>query len=132
MDTQSDFILKGGRVIDPGQNLNGLMDVAVKDGKIAAIGESVGDAKQTINVAGRIVIPGMIDTHAHVFQQIGGPFGLNADLVGVQSGVTTLVDQGGPSSMTFAGFRHYIVEPADTNVVALIYAYVVGGLEGQY
>ena len=43
MDTQSDFILQGGRVIDPGQNLNGLMDVAVKDGKIAAIGESVGD-----------------------------------------------------------------------------------------
>ena len=132
MDTQSDFILKGGRVIDPGQNLNGLMDVAVKDGKIAAIGESVGDAKQTINVAGRIVIPGMIDTHAHVFQHIGGPFGLNADLVGVQSGVTTLVDQGGPSSMTFAGFRHYIVEPADTNVVAFISRYVVGGLEGHY
>ncbi|MEC8174798.1 MAG: amidohydrolase/deacetylase family metallohydrolase, partial [Pseudomonadota bacterium] len=75
MDTQSDFILKGGQVIDPGQNLNGFMDVAVKDGKIAAIGESVGDAKQTINVAGRIVIPGMIDTHAHVFQHIGGPFG---------------------------------------------------------
>ena len=132
MDTQSDFILKGGQVIDPGQNLNGFMDVAVKDGKIAAIGESVGDAKETINVAGRIVIPGMIDTHAHVFQHIGGPFGLNADLVGVQSGVTTLVDQGGPSSMTFAGFRHYIVEPADTNVVAFISAYVVGGLEGHY
>ena len=132
MDTRSDFILEGGQVIDPGQNLNGFMDVAVKDGKIAAIGESVGDAKETINVAGRIVIPGMIDTHAHVFQHIGGPFGLNADLVGVQSGVTTLVDQGGPSSMTFAGFRHYIVEPADTNVVAFISAYVVGGLEGHY
>ena len=132
MDTRSDFILEGGQVIDPGQNLNGLMDVAVKDGKIVAIGESVGDAKETINVAGRIVIPGMIDTHAHVFQHIGGPFGLNADLVGVQSGVTTLVDQGGPSSMTFAGFRHYIVEPADTNVVAFISAYVVGGLEGHY
>ena len=62
MDT-IDFILKGGRVIDPVKNLNGPMD-ARQDGKIAAIGESVGDAKQTINVAGRIVIPGMIDTHA--------------------------------------------------------------------
>ena len=132
MTKQFDILLKGGRVIDPGQALEGVFDVAVKDGKIAAIGENVGGARETIDVSGKIIIPGMIDTHAHVFQHIGGPFGLNADLVGVQSGVTTLVDQGGPSSMTFAGFRHYIVEPADTNIVAFISAYVVGGLEGHY
>ena len=131
MSGEADILLKGGYVIDPAQGIDGLADVAVKDGKIAAVSADAGRAKETIDVTGKLVIPGMIDTHAHVFQHIGGPFGLNADMVGVQSGVTTLVDQGGPSSMTFAGFRHYIVEPAKTNVLAFISAYVVGGLEGS-
>ena len=132
MSGEADILLKGGYVIDPAQGIDGLADVAVKDGRIAAVSADAGRAKETIDVTGKLVIPGMIDTHAHVFQHIGGPFGLNADMVGVQSGVTTLVDQGGPSSMTFAGFRHYIVEPAKTNVLAFISAYVVGGLEGHY
>lgn len=131
MSDSADLVLKGGRVIDPGQGIDGVMDIAVTDGKVAALGEGLNGA-EVIDVAGRIVIPGMIDTHAHVFEHIGGPFGLNADMVGVHSGVTTLVDQGGPSSMTFAGFRHYISEPSATNVVAFISAYVVGGLEGHY
>ena len=103
MSGEADILLKGGYVIDPAQGIDGLADVAVKDGKIAAVSADAGRAKETIDVTGKLVIPGMIDTHAHVFQHIGGPFGLNADMVGVQSGVTTLVDQGGPSSMTFAG-----------------------------
>ena len=131
MSGDADILLKGGYVIDPAQGIDGLADVAVKNGKIAAVSADAGSAKETIDVTGKLVIPGMIDTHAHVFQHIGGPFGLNADLVGVQSGVTTLVDQGGPSSMTFAGFRHYIVEPAKTTGLAFISAYVVGGLAGQ-
>ena len=78
------------------------------------------------------MLPGLIDTHAHVYQHVTGRFGLNADLCGVQSGVTTLVDQGGPSCMTLPGFRHYIVEPASTRVFAFLSAYLVGGLEGHY
>lgn len=132
MSDTVDLLLKGGHVIDPAQGIDKVMDVAITDGRIAALGEIKSNAAETIDVSGQLVIPGMIDTHAHVFQHIGGPFGLNADLVGVQSGVTTVVDQGGPSSMTFAGFRHYIAEPAATNVVAFISAYVVGGLEGHY
>ena len=53
-------------------------------------------------------------------------------MVGVQSGVTTVIDQGGPSCMTFPGFRKFIVEQAQTNVLAFLSAYVVGGLEGHY
>ena len=74
----------------------------------------------------------MIDTHAHVYKYVTGRFGLDADMCGVDSGVTTLIDQGGPSCMTLPGFRHFIVEPAKTRVVAFISAYLVGGMEGHY
>ena len=63
---------------------------------------------------------------------VTGKFGLNADLVGVYSGVTTVVDQGGPSCMTLPGFRAFIAQPSHTNVLCFISAYLVGGLEGHY
>ena len=74
----------------------------------------------------------MIDTHAHVFRYVTGRFGLDADTVGVRSGVTTLVDQGGPSVLTFPASANIIVKPAASRVLAFISAYMVGGLEGHY
>ena len=89
-------------------------------------------AKETIDVRGKLVLPGLIDTHAHVYRYVSGRFGLDADTVGVHSGVTTVVDQGGPSVLTFPGFREYVAKPASTRVLAFISAYMVGGLEGHY
>ncbi len=134
MKPQYDLLLKGGRIIDPGTRRDGVGDIAVAGGVIAEIaGDLPRDvALDTIDVRGRLVLPGLVDTHAHVFEHVSGRFGLNADMVGVQSGTTTVIDQGGPSCMTFAGFRKFIVEPAATNVLAFISAYVVGGLEGHY
>jgi dihydroorotase len=134
MTPQYDVLLKGGRIIDPAARLDGVRDLAVKDGLIAEIAAEIprGEAAVTIDVSGRIVLPGLIDTHAHVFEHVSGRFGLNADMVGVQSAVTTVIDQGGPSCMTFPGFRKFIAEQAATNVLAFISAYVVGGLEGHY
>src|SRR6185503_14329822 len=91
-----DVLLRGGRVIDPAQGLDGILDVAVRDGRIAAVGKNLAAAaKETIDVRGRLVLPGLIDTHAHVYRYVSGRFGLDADTVGVHSGVTTVVDQGG-------------------------------------
>jgi dihydroorotase len=134
MKASYDLLLKGGRVIDPAAKRDGVADVAVKDGRIAEVAADIPktSAKETVDVRGRLVLPGLIDTHAHVYQHVSGRFGLNADMVGVQSGVTTVVDQGGPSSMTFPGFRKFIAEPSETNVLAFLSAYVVGGLEGHY
>lgn len=134
MTQKYDVLLKGGHVVDPTQDLDGKLDVAVAGGKIATIAADVAadDAAEVIDVSDSVVIAGMIDTHAHVYEHVGGRFGLNPDMVGVHSGVTTLIDQGGPSCMTFGGFRHYICEPADSHVLAFISAYVVGGLEGHY
>ncbi|UYN96507.1 MAG: amidohydrolase/deacetylase family metallohydrolase [Enhydrobacter sp.] len=129
-----DLLLRGGHVIDPGSGRDGPFDVAVKDGRVAAVESNLlpAVARETIDVRGRLVIPGMIDTHAHVYTYVSGRFGLPADLVGVESGVTTLVDQGGSSCMTFPGFRKFIAEPSASRVLAFLSAYVVGGLEGHY
>jgi dihydroorotase len=128
-----DVLLRGGHVICPASGINGVMDVAVRDGKIAAVQKDIlpATAKETIDLRGRIVLPGLIDTHAHVYRYVSGRFGLDADLVGVHSGVTTLIDQGGPSCMTLPGFRHFVAETAKSRVYAFLSSYLVGGLEGH-
>ena len=128
-----DLLLRGGHVICPASGLNGVMDVAIRDGKIAAVQTDIlpASAKEVLDVRGRLVLPGMIDTHAHCYKYVSGRFGLDADMVGVQSGVTTVIDQGGPSCMTFPGFRHFVAEPAKTRVYAFLSSYLVGGLEGH-
>jgi dihydroorotase len=132
MQQRFELVLKGGRVIDPAQGIDGIHDVAVADGKIAAVAPDLSGSGEVIDVRGALVLPGLIDTHAHVFRHVTGRFGLDADLVGVNSGVTTLIDQGGPSLMTFPAFRSYVVEPAASRVYAFLSAYLVGGMEGHY
>jgi len=129
-----DLLLRGGRVICPASGIDGIRDVAIRNGKIAAVQPDIlpSSAREVVDVAGKLVLPGLIDTHSHIYQYVTGRFGMNADMVGVQSGVTTLVDQGGPSCMTLPGFRHFIAEPAKSRVYAFISAYLVGGLEGHY
>lgn len=128
-----DLLLRGGHVICPASEINCAMDVAIRDGQIAALKQDIlpASAKEVVDVRGRLVLPGMIDTHAHVYRYVSGRFGLDADMVGVHSGVTTLIDQGGPSCMTLPGFRHYVAEPAKTRVYAFLSSYLVGGLEGH-
>ncbi|OBS10222.1 amidohydrolase/deacetylase family metallohydrolase [Acidihalobacter prosperus] len=129
-----DLILRGGRVIDTASGFDAVADLAIRDGRIAALAphlEATPGAR-VIDVGGKLVTAGLIDTHAHVFQHVTGRFGLNPDLCGVRSGVTTLVDQGGPSLMTLPAFRHYVSEPADSSVLCFLSAYLVGGLEGHH
>ncbi|HJU19906.1 MAG TPA: amidohydrolase/deacetylase family metallohydrolase [Stellaceae bacterium] len=127
-----DLVVQGGHVIDPANDVDGIRDIGIKKGRIAAVAPRLdpGPAK-VIDAAGLIVTPGLIDTHAHVYQYVSGDFGLNPDLVGVRSGVTTVLDQGGASALTFDGFRKFIVETAKTRVYAFISAYLAGGLLGH-
>jgi dihydroorotase len=132
MTTQYDVVLRGGRVIDPAQQLDGLFDVAVKDGRIAAVAPDIAAdaAAETIDVKGKLVIPGMIDTHAHVFRYMCGSLGLDADWVGVQSGVTTLVEQGGVSAATLPGYNEYVVKAKANRVFAFLAPYAAGAVGG--
>jgi dihydroorotase len=82
-----DLLLHGGRVIDPACGIDGLKDVAIRNGKVAAVQADIlpTSAKEVIDVTGKLVLAGLIDTHAHVYQYVTGRFGMNADMVGVHS-----------------------------------------------
>ncbi len=131
---QFDTLIKGGRVIDPARGLDGNYDVAIKEGLIAQVDADIPAtaAAAIVDARAKLVLPGLVDTHAHVYQYVTGRFGLDADLVGVQSAVTTLIDQGGPSCMTLPGFREFVIRQKKARVVAFLSAYLVGGLEGHY
>ncbi|MBL7252050.1 amidohydrolase/deacetylase family metallohydrolase [Alloalcanivorax sp. C16-2] len=131
----ADLLIKGGHVIDPAQNIDAPRDILVTDGRIEAVvapGTVAAPGADVIDASGKLVIPGMIDTHAHVFQYVTGRFGLNPDLCGVRSGVTTLIDQGGPSCMTLPAFREHIAGGHHSRTFAFLSTYLVGGLEGHY
>ena len=87
MDQHFDILLRGGRVINSATGRDGIADIAVAGSKIAAIEAGIPPEAVTevIDVGGKVVIAGMIDTHAHVYQHVTGRFGLQAGLVGVRS-----------------------------------------------
>lgn len=112
-------------MIDPSQNLNGRHDITIADGRIAAIltpeeGKAVErEAHEILDAAECYVVPGLIDLHAHVFAK-RTPLGVRADRVGVEQGVTTVVDAGSAGAWTFAQFQKEAVEPAETRVLAFL------------
>ena len=122
-----DILIHGGEVIDPSQNLRGVYDVAVTDGKIAAVAESLADvtATNTIDARGQVIVPGLIDLHVHVYHR-HGPFGLEPDALCPAGGVTTMLDAGSAGSYNFAGFRRDIIERAATEVLALVNLSCIG------
>lgn len=128
-----DTVITGGRVIDPATGRDEKADIAVTRGRIVAIEKKLAakQGKKAIDASGHLVLPGLIDTHAHIFEHVSGDFGLNPDQTGVYSGVTALCDQGGPSPLTFGGFRKFIAEPAKTDVTCFLSSYLAGGLYGH-
>ena len=123
----TDLLLKGGEVIDPSQDIRAKLDVAVTDGVISAVAPDIdpSDAARVINVDGNIVIPGMIDLHTHVYEGINQN-GINPDLAGVRSGVTTVLDAGSAGCYTFGGFPRYVVPRAKTRIFCMLHISRVG------
>jgi dihydroorotase len=116
-----DLVLKGGRVVDPSSGLDGVLDVAVEKGTIVRVAAGIAptEAARVIDVAGKIVTPGLIDLHAHVFEGVNRT-GVNPDLAGVLSGVTTIVDAGSAGAATFGGWRH-ILPHCHTEIVPFLH-----------
>lgn len=122
-----DLILRGGRVIDPSQNIDGVLDVAFSDGKVAAVGGGLaGDPDTDIrDVTGRIITPGLIDLHTHVYWG-GTSLGIDAEEFCRTSGVTTAIDTGSAGPGNFAGFRSHVIERSEVRILAFLHVSFAG------
>src|SRR5580765_31749 len=106
----ANFLLKGGRLIDAAGGKDGQLDIRVRDGKVDAIGENLEPKGATvIDVRDRIVTPGLIDVHLHLMKGLGA-FGIDPDIFGIGSGVTTVVDAGSGGHTLLNVFRNYVTD----------------------
>ncbi|MBM3178260.1 MAG: amidohydrolase/deacetylase family metallohydrolase [Bacteroidetes bacterium] len=123
-----DLVLKNGRVIDPANSLDQVMDVAIKDGRIAKVDKAIesGAALKYIDVRGLIVTPGLIDIHTHVFvggkpdKFADGTFSVSADDFCPRSGVTTVVDAGTSGWKNFEVFKYNVIDRSKTRILAFL------------
>jgi dihydroorotase len=135
-----DLLLKGGHVIDPKNSLDGVMDVAIAEGKILRVAPNipVANARRVIDVKGLYVTPGLIDMHVHVFNGndldsyiANGPTSVSPDGFTFRAGVTTVVDAGSSGWRNFRLFKEQTIDRAQTRVLALLN--IVGtGMFGRF
>jgi dihydroorotase len=124
-----DLLIKGGHVIDPRNGVNGVMDVAVTGGKIAAVAANIAPnrARSVADATGLYVTPGIIDIHAHVFwghdeesQYSDGYSAVQPDSHSFRAGQTTLVDVGGAGWRSFPRFKEQVIDRSRTRVLAFL------------
>ncbi|MBT3443740.1 MAG: amidohydrolase/deacetylase family metallohydrolase [Flavobacteriaceae bacterium] len=124
-----DFVIKGGHIIDPVNNIDKVMDLAIKGGKIAAIKKNIPDAqaKKVIDASGLIVSPGLIDMHTHNFfgtehnRYLANSYqAVPPDGFTFRAGVTTVVDAGSPGWKNFDLYKSQIINPSKTRVLTFL------------
>ncbi len=123
-----DLLLKGGHVIDPKNKISAVRDVAISEGKIAAVATGINpaDAFKVVNVSGLYVTPGIIDIHTHVYTGTGergsyaGDNSVFPDGFTFRVGVTTVADAGGAGWRNFDDFRQRVIERSKTRVLAFL------------
>jgi dihydroorotase len=122
-----DLLIRGGRVIDPAQNFSKDADIGIAAGKITRIAPKLdaSQARQVLDARGKIVTPGLVDIHVHVYDGVA-PLGIPADPNCIAKGVTTVLDAGSAGAHTFPGLKNYVIRMVDTRVYALLNISVVG------
>ncbi|MDP2996251.1 MAG: amidohydrolase/deacetylase family metallohydrolase [Bryobacterales bacterium] len=119
-----DILIKNGEVVDAGRGFRQRVDVAVLDGRIAALERNVpvAGASEVIDARGLLVVPGLIDLHTHCYHGATG-LSVEADPIAARSGVTTWVDAGSFGSDQVAGFRRFVVTPQQVRIFGYIHLY---------
>src|SRR6266581_7646547 len=116
-DDKFDLLIKGGDVLDPSQSLRGKRDIGIRYGVIEAIEADIPAerALRVLDAAGKLVTPGLIDLHCHVFPY-GSAIGIPADELVAHQGTTTCVSAGDAGANNFAAFRRYVVAQTRTRL----------------
>jgi dihydroorotase len=125
---QYDLVLRNGQVLDPKNNVDAKRDVAVRDGKIAAIEPTIPSsaAKQSVDISGLYLTPGLVDMHVHVFTGLrhnawgNGDLSVPADVLAIPNGVTTVADAGSSGWRDFPDFRRRIIDYSTTRIFAFL------------
>jgi len=114
-----DSIIRGGRVIDPADGLDAMLDIGIRDGRISAIERSIDPelADATYDASGKIVTPGLVDLHIHGYHLVS-PLSVPVDHYCLGRGVTTAVDAGSAGCGTFAGFRAFAIDQVKEQVTS--------------
>ena len=124
-----DIVIKDGHLIDPKNNIDGIMDIAISGGKIALISKTIGEkeGKKVINAKNMYVTPGIIDMHVHVYHgtnagqdYMNGPNAVAPDGFTFRAGVTTVVDAGSSGWRTFPDFKKQTIDMSKTRVLAFL------------
>jgi len=117
-----DLLIKGGRVIDPSQNLDGALDIAITGDKISAVAKGIAapKSKKVIDAREKIITPGIIDLHCHVAGSLL-TMSIDPDTAGVNQGVTTVVDGGSTGESIFGGFPRYVIPSSLTRVFCFLH-----------
>lgn len=119
-----DCIIKGGDVIDPSQGLRAKLDIGIRNGLIEFIAPSIPAESAVrgycIDATGKLVTPGLIDLHAHVWPA-GNILGIAPDKLSISQGTTTIVSAGDAGANNFSGFRQQIAEASQTRIYAFVH-----------
>src|SRR3954469_6980926 len=117
-----DLVIKGGEVIDPSQSLRGKRDIGIRFGLIEAVEADIpaDKASRLLDASGKIVTPGLIDLHSHVYPY-GSAIGIPADELVPHQGTTTCVSAGDTGANNFAAFRRHIVAQTRTRLYAFVH-----------
>ena len=137
--TDFDLLIKGGHVIDGKNRISAVRDVAIKDGKIAAVAANIeaSRATKTVDAAGLYVTPGLVDIHVHVYPGLtknsyaAGSWGLQPDGFTLRMGVTTVADAGSAGWRTFEDFKTRIIDNQKTRVLSFLNIVGAGMGSGQ-
>ncbi len=125
-----DLIIKGGEVLDPSQSLRGKRDIGIRYGVIEAVASDIPAERglRVLNATGKLIVPGLIDLHAHTFAY-GSAIGIPADELVQFQGTTTVVSAGDAGANNFAALRRFVIPSARTRTFAFIHI-AINGLSG--